>query len=149
MADKKKFEELFADFFAAGEGGEGGQGGDGGAGGNGGGQGGGGEETVEALKAKVADLEAKLSHYEQTAQTLLDAATSGMNDAQKGSLENIYTTLNAENPLQKLVTVNTVKASKSRIGVDNSRSGPSNQPPRAKNKNDFHNSLAGILKNQK
>ena len=150
MSGEKSFDELMQEFIAAGEGG-----GDGGEGGGDGGEGGGNNtpppapETVESLKARVAELEAQLADRDAQADMLLEASVSGMSDAQKTSMEKMWGALKAENPLQKLVTVNTVNARAARTGADNARSGPSTQPPRAKNKKEFHDSLGKILKNQK
>ena len=102
---------------------------------------------VEALQKENAELRAQLADYDEQASTMLSARTSKLSEQNKKKVEDLFSVLKANSPLQRLAILNTIQGATSKGVADNARASQAAPSSKPKNLKELRGNLKKILSN--
>ena len=102
---------------------------------------------VEALQKENAELRAQLAEYDEQASTMLSARTTKLSEQNKKKVEDLFSVLKANSPLQRLAILNTIQGATSKGGADNARASTTAPSSKPKNLKELRGNLKKILSN--
>ena len=102
---------------------------------------------VAALQAENEALKAQLQEYTEQASKLLDARVKNLSDKKKGKMQDLFSALKADNPLQQLSILHTIQGATSAPSVDNARHSANSVSTKPKNLKELRGNLKKILSN--
>ena len=102
---------------------------------------------VEALQKENAELKAQLAEYDEQASTMLSARTTKLSEQNKKKVEDLFSVLKANSPLQRLAILNTIQGATSKGVADNARASASAPSSKPKNLKELRGNLKKILSN--
>jgi len=104
-------------------------------------------EQVEALQKENAELRAQLADYDEQASTMLSARTTKLSEQNKKKVEDLFSVLKANSPLQRLAILNTIQGATSKGVADNARASATAPSSKPKNLKELRGNLKKILSN--
>lgn len=102
---------------------------------------------VEALQKENAELKAQLAEYDEQASTMLSARTTKLSEQNKKKVEDLFSVLKANSPLQRLAILNTIQGATSKGVADNARASATAPSSKPKNLKELRGNLKKILSN--
>lgn len=102
---------------------------------------------VEALQKENAELRAQLADYDEQASTMLSARTTKLSEQNKKKVEDLFSVLKANSPLQRLAILNTIQGATSKGVADNARASATAPSSKPKNLKELRGNLKKILSN--
>jgi len=102
---------------------------------------------VEALQKENAELKAQLADYDEQASTMLSARTTKLSEQNKKKVEDLFSVLKANSPLQRLAILNTIQGATSKGVADNARASATAPSSKPKNLKELRGNLKKILSN--
>lgn len=102
---------------------------------------------VEALQKENAELKAQLAEYDEQASTMLSARTTKLSEQNKKKVEDLFSVLKANSPLQRLAILNTIQGATSKAVADNARASATAPSSKPKNLKELRGNLKKILSN--
>ena len=102
---------------------------------------------VEALQKENAELKAQLADYDEQASTMLSARTTKLSEQNKKKVEDLFSVLKANSPLQRLAVLNTIQGATSKGVADNARASATAPSSKPKNLKELRGNLKKILSN--
>jgi len=102
---------------------------------------------VEALQKENAELRAQLADYDEQASTMLSARTTKLSEQNKKKVEDLFSVLKANSPLQRLAILNTIQGATSKGVADNARASQAAPSSKPKNLKELRGNLKKILSN--
>ena len=102
---------------------------------------------VEALQKENAELRAQLADYDEQASTMLSARTTKLSEKNKKKVEDLFSVLKANSPLQRLAILNTLQGATSKGVADNARASATAPSSKPKNLKELRGNLKKILSN--
>jgi len=102
---------------------------------------------VEALQKENAELKAQLADYDEQASTMLSARTTKLSEQNKKKVEDLFSVLKANSPLQRLAILNTIQGATSKGVADNARASQAAPSSKPKNLKELRGNLKKILSN--
>jgi len=102
---------------------------------------------VEALQKENEELKAQLAEYDEQASTMLSARTTKLSEQNKKKVEDLFSVLKANSPLQRLAILNTIQGATSKGVADNARASATAPSSKPKNLKELRGNLKKILSN--